>query len=101
MELGHSSLTNLLIRTYCKKNPQQTYINKLENYQDKQIWKNQLKFQYRNLASQHKKPVLYICPPSITNSKIMQDSCLINTKHCYNHEENKTKFIHMQTPKQH
>jgi hypothetical protein len=42
MELGHSSLTNLLTRTYCKKNPQQTYINKLENYQD--IQKNQFKF---------------------------------------------------------
>jgi hypothetical protein len=26
------------------RNPQQTYINKLENYQDKQMQKNQFKF---------------------------------------------------------
>jgi hypothetical protein len=37
MELRHSSFTNLFIGTYCKKNPQQTYINKLENYKDKQM----------------------------------------------------------------
>jgi hypothetical protein len=31
MELGHSSLTNPFTKSYCNKNPQQTYKHKLEN----------------------------------------------------------------------
>jgi hypothetical protein len=31
MELGQSSLTNPFTTTCCNKNPQQTYIHKLEN----------------------------------------------------------------------